>query len=133
MPTRILVIDNDPHELETVCRGLVLYDYDCLGVPSTRNALVALEERAPFDLVLADLSTPGRDGQDLVERIRTERPEVVAATMARTPVASAMVQVASVIRFVFSCWMAFFSLLIYRLRRQSRISFSISWPRLNWA
>lgn len=76
--TRILVVDDEQHQLDTVCRGLTLYGYTCEGVLSADGAVYALENRdgAPFDLVITDLTMPGRSGLDLIEGIRRRMPEL---------------------------------------------------------
>lgn len=73
---RILVIDDEQHQLDTVCRGLLLYGYDCLGVLGVSAALDALadDDGAGFDLVLTDLTMPGRSGLELIERVRATWP-----------------------------------------------------------
>ena len=73
---RILVVDDEPHQLDTVCRGLRLYGYRCRGVASVEAALEALDARDGdgYDLVLTDLTLPGRSGIDLVEHLVRNRP-----------------------------------------------------------
>ncbi len=73
---RVLVVDDERHQLDTVCRGLTLYDYRCEGVSSVHEALEALANSGggAFDLVLTDLTMPGRSGLDLIERLRQDRP-----------------------------------------------------------
>jgi DNA-binding response OmpR family regulator len=75
---RILVTDDEQHQLDTVCRGLLLYGYDCQGVLSVAAALDALkrEDGAGFDLVLTDLTMPGRSGLELIERVRAAWPDL---------------------------------------------------------
>jgi two-component system response regulator HydG len=73
---KILVVDDEQHQLDTVCRGLFLYGYRCKGVLSVDAALEALvgEDGDAFDLVLTDLTMPGSSGVDLIEQILRERP-----------------------------------------------------------
>jgi DNA-binding NtrC family response regulator len=70
----ILVIDDEPHQLDTVCRGLRLYGYRCEGVSSVDSAIDALSRDQDIDLLLTDLTLPGRSGIELIEWVRTERP-----------------------------------------------------------
>ena len=74
--TRILVIDDEQDQLDTVCRGLTLYGYDCQGVLSVAAALEILENNdgEGVDLVLTDLTMPGRSGLELIERVRKQWP-----------------------------------------------------------
>ena len=84
---RILVVDDEQHQLDTVCRGLRLYGYRCLGVGSVDAALAMLATDDGFDLVLTDLTMPGRSGLALVERVREQWPAlpiVVATGLAST-------------------------------------------------
>lgn len=76
--TKILVVDDEIHQLETVCRGLFLYDYDSVGVSSAAEALVALDGQGgeSFDLMLTDLTMPGASGMDLIEKAKRLRPKL---------------------------------------------------------
>ncbi len=75
-PARVLVVDPDPHQLDTICRGLALYGHRCAGVATAREAFAVLDpERAgAFSLVLTDLSQGGGAGLEFTERIRREHP-----------------------------------------------------------
>ncbi len=79
---RILVVDDEQHQLDTVCRGLLLYGYDCQGVLSVAAALDALnaqdgaDDGGGFDLVLTDLTMPGSSGLELIERVRAAWPQL---------------------------------------------------------
>jgi DNA-binding response OmpR family regulator len=75
---RILVVDDEPHQLDTVCRGLLLYGYGCQGVLSVTAALDALarQEDHGYDLVLTDLTMPGRSGLELIEQVRADWPDL---------------------------------------------------------
>lgn len=72
----ILVVDDEQHQLETVCRGLRLYGFRCRGVPGVAEALDALAQDAddPYDLLLTDLTMPDRSGLELIARVRRDRP-----------------------------------------------------------
>ena len=87
--TRILVVDDEQTQLETVCRGLFLYGYDCTGAKSAREALRLLEQ-APmaYSLVLTDLTMPERTGLDLIEKLFRRWPAlpvIVITGLAQTP------------------------------------------------
>lgn len=73
---RILVIHDEQHQLDTVCRGLLLYGYRCQGVQSVEAALDALANGDGVDLVLTDLTMPGRSGLELIECVRKDWPEL---------------------------------------------------------
>jgi DNA-binding NtrC family response regulator len=75
---RILVVDDEQHQLDTVCRGLFLYGYHCQGVLSVADALDKLSQDEPvgFDLVLTDLTMPDRSGIELVEQVQKRWPHL---------------------------------------------------------
>jgi CheY-like chemotaxis protein len=68
----VLVVENDEQSRRLIEQILAFSEYACL---SAANGLQALDivERACVDLVLMDLSMPGLDGYQTVERMR-ERP-----------------------------------------------------------
>ena len=74
----ILVVDDEKHQLETVCRGLFLYGYRCVGAIDVAGALELVDDSggADFDLVLTDLTMPGSTGLYLIEQLRQRRPEL---------------------------------------------------------
>ncbi len=75
---RILVVDDEQHQLDTVTRGLLVYGYRCLGVLSVGAALEALakDQDGGFDLVLTDLAMAGGSGLELIERVREDWPDL---------------------------------------------------------
>jgi CheY-like chemotaxis protein len=66
-----LVVDDEADQRETLARGL-----DCVTAGGAAEALAHLEgpggER--IDLLLTDLTMPGRSGAELIERTRLARP-----------------------------------------------------------
>src|SRR5262245_47312420 len=94
-PRLILVVDPEPDQLQTLCRGLFLIGIDFVTAGSAMEARSRLE--APggdgIDLLLADLTTPGRSGAELIAQTRAARPELpvpVIARLALTPEVVAM-------------------------------------------
>jgi DNA-binding NtrC family response regulator len=77
-PLRILVVDDEQHQLETVCRGLFLFGFICRGVQSVASALKSLcgGEDEGYDLVLTDLTMPGSSGLDLIEKVHARYPDL---------------------------------------------------------
>jgi DNA-binding NtrC family response regulator len=75
-PRRILVVDDEQHQLDTVCRGMVLYGYRCHGVLSVNAALDALANDGGdrYALVFTDLTMAGRSGLELIERVQERWP-----------------------------------------------------------
>jgi len=74
----VLVVDDEADQLETLRRGLFLHDIDCLTARSQDGALAHLEPPGGdrIDLLLTDLTKPGKPGAELVERARAARPNL---------------------------------------------------------
>jgi CheY-like chemotaxis protein len=72
----ILVVDDEPAQLETICRGLFLYGYDSVAAEGTEQALAILRDPASpaFDLLVTDLTMPGASGCELITAVRRMRP-----------------------------------------------------------
>lgn len=72
---KILVVDDERHQLDTVCRGLFIYGYDCCCALNAEDALNILDgpNGTTIDLVLTDLTMPGDSGLVLIEEIRGRR------------------------------------------------------------
>lgn len=81
---RILLVDDELHQLDTVERGLRLQGYRCLPTRSAAEALAALEREGSeaFDLLLTDLTMPRCSGAELIARILERWPAlaIVAIT-----------------------------------------------------
>jgi len=71
MPTRILIIDDDPVLSRIMAETLAEYS---VTVAATGEAGLALYEADPFDLVLCDLVLPGMSGLEFIERLREKHP-----------------------------------------------------------
>jgi DNA-binding response OmpR family regulator len=66
---QILLVDDDPRLRETLRRGLEHAGHVAAAAASADEAEAALA-RQSFDLVLLDVMMPGRDGWELLERLR---------------------------------------------------------------
>lgn len=75
---KILVVDDEQHQLETICRGLFVYGYESRGARTADEALELLAgpEGSSFDLVLTDLTMPGRSGIDLIAQVHARLPDL---------------------------------------------------------
>ncbi|MCP4599615.1 MAG: response regulator [Proteobacteria bacterium] len=75
---KILVVDDEQHQLETVCRGLFLYGYESVGAQSAKAALELLNgaDGDSFDLMLTDLTMPGNSGVYLIEQTKKTKPTI---------------------------------------------------------
>ncbi len=71
---KILIVDDDEVLLRSLKRILKgRYDVQCESNPY--RALVALEDDGPFNAIISDLTMPGVDGIEFLERARDEAPE----------------------------------------------------------
>lgn len=73
--TRILIVDDEPHICEILCRWLRFEGYSCTMALCGDEALKALKEN-PFDLVLSDILMPGMSGMDLLQIMEPLFPDV---------------------------------------------------------
>ena len=73
---KILVVDDEPVQLETICRGLRLYGHHCLQAINGTAALEVLAgpEGASVELLLTDLTMPDTTGYQLIQEVTRTRP-----------------------------------------------------------
>ena len=87
--SKILVVDDEQTQLETVCRGLFLFGFECRGALNAAAAVRTLEQSPDeFALVLTDLTMPERSGLELIEEIGKRWPQlkvIVFTGLAETP------------------------------------------------
>ncbi|CDK98059.1 conserved membrane protein of unknown function, containing signal transduction histidine kinase domain [Magnetospirillum gryphiswaldense MSR-1 v2] len=77
---RILVVDDEPLAVDCITDFLTARDYDVVAAISPLDALNMAADTT-FDLVLTDQRMPGMDGNVLIERLRTIRPDLPAIMM----------------------------------------------------
>ena len=77
---RILVVDDEPPQLEILRLILGSEGYEAVTAASGRGALAALR-RQPFDVVLTDLKMPDLSGIALLEQILREQPGACVVLM----------------------------------------------------
>ncbi len=82
--TRVLVVDDDPHALDSVRRILEHAGYEALATGAPEEVADVLEETAP-DLVLLDLMLPGTDGIELMRSLPAlrDRPVIFVSAYGR--------------------------------------------------
>ena len=80
MKARILVVDDEPPQLEILRLILGSEGYEVATAPSGRGALAALR-REPFDLVLTDLKMADLSGIALLQEILREQPGACVVLM----------------------------------------------------
>src|SRR6188474_1740207 len=75
MKSRILVIDDEAGNRDSMRRTLEYEGYQFIGAATGQEGL-ALIERDPPDLVFLDIKMPGMDGLEVLERIKAANPMV---------------------------------------------------------
>ena len=80
MKPRILVVDDEPPQLEILRLILSSEGYEAVTAGSGRGALAALRHQ-PFDVVLTDLKMPDLSGIALLEQILREQPAACVVLM----------------------------------------------------
>ena len=73
MSARILVVDNDPEQVETLCAAFKREGYEVSGATSGAAGLQALDAAEPA-VVLTDLRMEGMDGLALLREVRQRAP-----------------------------------------------------------
>ena len=73
-PERILIVDDDAIVRGTLVQQIEAEGYAVLSAASGTEALAMLDRGEAVDLVLADLSMPGMDGERLINEARRRRP-----------------------------------------------------------
>ena len=77
---RILVVDDEKVIREILCEFLALEGYVVRGVEDGEKALTELRLR-PYDIVISDLKMPKLSGLELLERITSEKLDVLTVIM----------------------------------------------------
>src|SRR4026209_1830594 len=75
MKSRILVIDDEAGNRDSMRRTLEYEGYQFVGAATGQEGL-ALIERDPPDLVFLDIKMPGMDGLEVLDRIKASNPGV---------------------------------------------------------
>lgn len=73
-PTRVLVVDDEPVNLQVVANHLSLEGWTVDAVTSGEAALAAIDGPSPPDVVLLDVMMPGLNGFEVCQAIRARRP-----------------------------------------------------------
>jgi response regulator RpfG family c-di-GMP phosphodiesterase len=77
---RILVVDDEKVIREILCEFLAMEGYVVRGVEDGEKALAELRLR-PYDMVISDLKMPKLSGLELLERITTDKLDVLTVIM----------------------------------------------------
>jgi DNA-binding NtrC family response regulator len=76
----ILAVDDEATQRDALAQILEQWGHEVFTAPDAASARAVLADR-PVDLILTDLRMPGGSGQDLLEEIRDERPDVDVVVM----------------------------------------------------
>ena len=78
---RLLIVDDEVRFVQSLARRLQLRGFAVATALSGSEALLAAEHQ-PFDVVLLDLKMPGMNGEDVLDRLKTDYPntEVIILT-----------------------------------------------------
>ena len=73
---RIVVLDNAPDSLESLCELFRVWGYDVDAADEGKGAL-AFALTHPTDIVVMDLSLPDGDALDVIRRIKAENEDII--------------------------------------------------------
>ncbi len=79
--SRVLIVDDEAYICKTIARWLVPEGYECVLASNVDEALVELG-RQPFELIISDITMPGRNGLELLDEVKRhyDRTAVLMAT-----------------------------------------------------
>ena len=69
--SRILIVDDEPDQVEILMRMLSRQGYGCVGASGGAAALQTLQEQ-PVDVILLDVMMPHMDGWQVCQRLRED-------------------------------------------------------------
>ena len=72
---KLLIVDDEVRFLETLSKRLSIRDFDVTPVTNGTEALETARKQR-FDLALVDLKMPGMTGEQLLEALKTEHPDI---------------------------------------------------------
>lgn len=75
---RILLVDDEPTLLALLRRYLERGGHEVALCESAEDALQKFQESGPFALILADLTLPGMNGEELIAELRKSQPNLPA-------------------------------------------------------
>jgi len=75
-PRRVLVVDDSPDNLESLCELLRLWGYEVEAAETAQHALECVLSRHP-GIVVMDLSLPNGDALDVIRRIKVDAGDTV--------------------------------------------------------
>lgn len=80
VPTRVLVVDDDPHLPDSIAQILLSEGYAAVAASNAEAALEHLSQNQ-FDIVLADLRIEGASGEPLITEVQRRWPDMIAVVL----------------------------------------------------
>ena len=71
---RILLVDDEPVNRQVLNNHLSLQNYQLVEASDGQQALNAISDNGPFDLILLDIMMPGLSGYEVCKKIRRQHP-----------------------------------------------------------
>src|SRR5262249_49509493 len=76
-PKRFLLLEDDPNDVDLICRSLTARWPDCSIIRvTTETCFAEALEGGGFDVILSDYAVPGFHGTEALAMARQRRPEV---------------------------------------------------------
>ena len=72
----VLFVDDEENILNSLRRGLIDEEYDCIFASSGQQALEVLKNE-PVSVIVSDMRMPGMDGLTLLKEVKTRYPKTV--------------------------------------------------------
>jgi DNA-binding response OmpR family regulator len=74
----VLVVDHDDVQLDSICRGALIYGHECIKLSSVSEAIDFLNRpsRPRIDILITDITTEGSAGFDLIRHARALYPRL---------------------------------------------------------
>ena len=72
----ILIVDDEPHVISALIRGLDEEPYQVIGRPGGAEALQLMEGQS-FKVVISDERMPGMDGAEFLAQVKVRYPEAI--------------------------------------------------------
>ena len=73
---RILVVEDDPANRDTLCALLAQMGYSPIAAHRGEDALTVLDAGTDIDVIISDVVMPGISGLEFTRRARERRPDV---------------------------------------------------------
>ena len=78
---RCLVVDDETGVRQSIVESLQVLDLQAAGAPGGEEALVELENTGDYSFLITDMSMPGMDGLELIEKSRNLYPDICIIAM----------------------------------------------------